>query len=310
VIERIQIVSREQWLTLRKSDVTASAVACLFGVHPYVTPLALFQEKNGLELPEIDNAVLRRGRLLEGAVAVAVEEAHPEWKLTKATEYFRDPDVRVGCTPDFFVSNDPRGLGIIQAKTVAPSVFKKAWADGPPFWIALQAATEMMLTGATWGAVAALVVDPWKMDCLIYPIPRHEGVEDRIREAVAKFWQDVEWGEEPAFDYARDGDLIAALFPAAVPLKSVDLMGDNHLPVILAERAVAKEAIRVAQDRCIEIDNEIRAKIGDAEIATLDGYVITLKTQIRRAYEVKASTSRRLNITETRERNDDAAGPY
>lgn len=301
-IERIPIKDREAWLSMRKRDVTASAVAALFGAHPYETSLGLYVEKAGLEIPPIDNAILRRGRLLEGAVAIAVEEDRPGWKLTKATDYFRDPDARIGATPDFFVEGDPRGLGIIQAKTVAPAAFKKSWNDSaPPFWIALQAATEMMLTGATWGAVAALVVDPYRMDCQIYEIPRHPGVEARIREAVAKFWDDLAAGREPDPDYGRDADLVAAMYPAAVPLKTIDLTGDNLIPVILSERAELKTRMATDEARCKEIETEIKFKMGDAEIATINGFKITHKNQHRKAYSVAATDFRVLRITDQRE---------
>lgn len=308
---RIPITDREQWLSLRKQDVTASTVAALFSMHPYASAYGLYAEKTGLELPDIDNAVLRRGRLLEHAVAIAVEEDHPEWKLEKAAHYYRDPDIRIGATPDYYVHGDDRGLGIIQAKTVAPSAFKKSWSDGNlPFWISLQAMVEMMLTGATWGAVAALVIDPFKLDCHLYPIPRHAGVEQRIREAVKQFWSDVEFAIEPEPDFKRDADLIAAMYPAAVPLKTIDLSGDNHLPVLLAERATLKDRIKFDDARCKEIETEIKSKMGDAEIATLDGFAITHKNQTRKAYTVKETSFRMLRITDHREKEDTFNGEF
>jgi predicted phage-related endonuclease len=324
-IERINVlgadgrVDRAKWLSLRKQDVTASVVGALFGTHPFTSALALYQEKNGLELPDKTNVRMRRGSRLERAVAEEVGEKRPDWKIIPAGEYLRDPDLRLGATPDFYIEGDPRGLGVLQTKVSTNKAFRAGWQKGgdrvvdeavPPFWIGLQTLTEMMLAGATWGAAAVYIDDPWCDDCHICEVARHDGAEARIKEAVAKFWLDVEFGNEPAVDYARDGDLIASLYPAAVPLKSIDLTGDNHLPVLLAERAVAKEAIRVAQERCIEIDNEVKAKMGDAEIAVIDGFAITLKNQHRKGYEVKPTSFRRLNITETRERTDDAAGPY
>lgn len=316
-VERINVigadgkVDRDRWLQLRKADVTASVVGALFGVHPYTTALEVYHEKNGLDVDDIDNAVLRRGRLLEGAVAVAVEEERPDWKITKATDYFRDPDVRIGATPDFFVAGDPRGMGVIQAKTVAPSAFKKSWSDGVPFWISLQCVVEMMLTGAAWGAVAALVVDPWKMGCHVYEVPRHPGVEARIVEAVRKFWTDFEFGVEPAVDYARDGDLIAVLNATEVAGKVIDLTGDNMLPVILAERVQLKQQVHVAQKRLIEIDNEVKSKMGDAEVAQLGDWTLTFRTQSRKGFVVKPTTFRKLNVTDNRPNQEDPDdGPF
>lgn len=306
MIERHPVTDRESWLALRKRDVTASAVAGLFGAHPYTTAMAIYAEKTGLELPEPDNAVLRRGRLLEGAVAVAAAEERPGWKIIKATEYLRDPDLRLGATPDFYIEGDPRGLGVLQAKTVAPSVFKREWQDGPPFWIALQNATELMLEyEADFGVVAALVVDPWKMDCHLFDVPRHAGVEAKITAAVRKFWDDVAAGREPAPEYGKDADLIASLYPEATPLKTVDLTGHNMLPVVLAERAQIKARMAADERRVKEIDGEVKFAMGDAEIGTLPGFSISLKTQHRKAYEVKATSFRKLTVTDHRPAGDD-----
>lgn len=301
MIERHKIKDRETWLALRKPDITASVVAALFGAHPYETALGLYAEKCGLEMPEPDNAVLRRGRLLEGAVAAAVAEQRPDWEVIKADEYLRDPELRLGATPDFYIEGDPRGLGVLQAKTVAPSAFKRHWTDGAPFWVALQNATELMLEHeAAFGMVAALVVDPWKLDCHLFDVPRHAGVEARIREAVAKFWDDVAAGREPHPDYGKDADLLAALYPQETPAKTIDLTGDNHLPVLLAEREEIKARIRVDEARCKEIETEVKFKMGDAEIATLDGFAITFRTQHRKGYEVKPTSFRALRISDNR----------
>lgn len=319
-VERINIlgadgrVDRDRWLSLRKQDVTASTVGALFGVHPYTTAAELYAQKTGVEFEEKTNVRMRRGSRLERAVAEEVAEKRPGWKISPAGVYLRDPDLRLGATPDFVIEGDPRGVGILQTKVSTLKAFKAGWKQGdevvPPFWIAMQTLTEMMLYGAAWGAVGVYIDDPWNDDCEICEIARHDAAEARIREATEKFWMDVEFGVEPAIDYARDGELIAALHPDEIPAKTIDLTGDNMLPVILAERETLNARVAADQARLIEINNEIRSKMGDAAIATLDGWVITLKTQDRRAFTVPASTSRRLNVTNTREKEIDTNGPF
>ncbi|MGY3588023.1 YqaJ viral recombinase family nuclease [Bradyrhizobium sp. USDA 4350] len=328
-VERINVlgadgrVDRDSWLSLRKRDVTASTVGALFGVHPYTTAAELYAEKTGVEFEQKTNVRMRRGSRLERAVAEEVAEKRPDWKISPAGVYLRDPDLRLGATPDFVIEGDPRGVGILQTKVTTLRAFKREWQKRgdqnvdeivPPFWIGLQTLTEMMLFGAAWGAAAVYIDDPWNDDCHICEIARHAGAEQRIRDATEKFWMDVEFGVEPAIDYARDGELISALYPEAVPLKSIDLTGDNMLPVILAERDRLKDQISDAQARCIEIDNEIRAKMGDAEIATIDGWTVTNKTFTRtikpQPFE-RETTFRKLHITDTRPKQEDAAdGPF
>lgn len=312
MIQRIPIESRDQWLALRKQDVTASAVGALFDLHPYVSRYGLFAEKTGLEVPDEMSAMLEWRLILESAVGAAVERQRPGWRIVKATEYLRDPDLRLGATPDFYIEGDPRGLGILQAKTAAPSSFAKTWTDdSPPFWIALQNSTEMMLEPRVkFGAVACLIIDPWRLECPIYEIPRHDGVESRIREAVGNFWSDVEFGVEPEPDYAKDAELIAALYPATVPLKQIDLSGDNHLPVLLTERADIKARGKTDELRLKEIDAEVKFKMADAEIAKIDGFTITNKVTHRKGYEVQPTSYRALRITDHREKEQADDGRF
>ena len=130
MIERHEITSREQWLKLRHDDITASVIGALFGVHPYTTVLKEYVKHRGVEFDNSDNSAMRRGRWLEPAVGLAVEELRPQWKLVPAKVYLRDPELRLGATPDFFIEGDPRGLGVLQAKTVAPGVYATQYAGG------------------------------------------------------------------------------------------------------------------------------------------------------------------------------------
>jgi len=302
-IERRTITGRDEWLQWRKQDVTASRVGALFGVHPYETALRLYAEKRGVEFPDADNKTMRRGRWLEPAVATAVEEERPQWQLRAPKVYLRDPDLRLGCTPDYFIDGDPRGLGVLQAKTVAPSVYARDWHNGSeiPLWITLQALTEMMLADAAFGVVAALLVDPHAMDVAILDVPRHPDSEAKIIAAVSSFWLCVATGQEPDPDFARDADVVKLLTPRETPGKQIDFSRHNELPAMLAERAALLKTMGDAEDRCDEIETEVKHLMGDAEFANgLPDWRITYKTQKRAGYTVAPKEPRVLRITDSR----------
>lgn len=289
---------------LRRQDVTASPMGALFGVHPYCTALRLYAEKRGVEFIDEDNKAMRRGRWLEPAVAKAVSEKRPDWTLHAPNVYLRDPELRLGATPDYFIQGDPRGRGVLQCKTVAPSVFHRDWDEGkePPLWVTLQIATEMMLADAAFGAIAALLVDPHQMDVFIIEVPRMAAAEGKIVDRVKEFWRMVDEADEPAPDYGRDADVIAALRPAEIKGKTVDLAGNNILPDLLEQRAALHERMKADEARCGEIDTEIRYLMGDAEIATgLADWRITYKTTKFKAYEVAARERRVLRIARRKE---------
>jgi predicted phage-related endonuclease len=297
------ITDREQWLAMRKQDVTASRVGALFGAHPYVTALKLYLEKSGVEFPEQETAVMRRGRLMEGAAALACAEERPQWTINKSLTYYRDTDLRLGATPDFLIEGDPRGRGILQTKTASPSVFEKQWDGGKsvPFWIILQTLTEMMLTNAAFGAVAVIKVDAFDLACSVIDIARHPPAEQTIIDAVKRFWDDVANGREPGPDYGKDADLLRYLAPRAAKDKIVNYAGDNELPSLLEQRATLMEKIKAEQARCDEIETQIKFKMRDAErITGLDGWSITWKNQHRDEFIMPAKDFRVFRIHDQR----------
>ena len=305
-IERRDITSRDEWLQWRKTDVTASAVGALFNCHPYTTALRLYAAKRGTEFEHADNKAMRRGRWLESSVAVAVMEERPEWRLESARQYLRDPELRLGASPDFYIRDDPRGLGICQTKTIAPSVYERDWGGGVevPLWIILQALTEAMLADASFIVIAALLVDAHNMDVSIHELPRNPAAEQKIRDAVARFWEDVEAGREPAPDFGKDADTIRAMWrKESSPPVEIDFTGNNEIPDLLAERAILKEGIKDAEARVDMIDAELRFAMKDAAVATgIDGFKLTYKTSHYKAYTVPAQDRRILRITDLRQK--------
>ncbi len=310
LIERRTITNRDEWLSWRREDITASTVGALFGAHPYVTALRLYAEKRGVEFLDQDNAVMRRGRWLEPAVAKAVGEKRPDWSLEAPNLYLRAPDLRLGATPDFFIHGDPRGLGVLQCKTVAPSVFYREWDEGrePPLWITLQCLSEMLLADATFGIVAPLLVDPHMMDVWLCDVPRNQAAETKIINAVASFWEMVREGREPEPDYGRDADVIKALTPHEITGMSVDLSGNNELPALLDQRAGLMQVIKDYEAKKEAIETEIKFLMRDAEFVTgIPDWRITYKTSDRAGYTVPPKQIRSLRITDKRPKNSEAA---
>jgi predicted phage-related endonuclease len=299
-IERVPVnpvTNREEWLAVREPDVTASVIGALWGLHPWETIAGLYAAKRGVAMPEIDptSSVIRRGNALEPVVAEEVRKQRPNWKIEPARVYLRDPSIRLGASPDFFFTDDAGRRGVLQTKTVGASRFKKEWDEiTPPFWIALQIATEMMLDDADIGAIGALVVGDYTWETHIYDVPRHPATERRIRNAVANFWDDVAAGREPTIDYARDGALLAVLYPHETPGKTIDLTGDNELPEKLDRLERLKGEIKAAKTEQDTITNEIKSKMRDAEIAMVQGWRLTLKETHRDGYTVAPTSFRQL----------------
>ena len=124
----------------------------------------------------------------------------------------------------------------------------------------LQILTQMMLTEAEFGVVAALVIGNFGEELQTYPIARNPSTEDSIRRAVAAFWQNIEDGIEPTIDYERDGPLLSVLFPREIPGKVIDLRADNRMPDLLNRLEEIDAQLKTLKAERSAIDTEIRSK--------------------------------------------------
>jgi predicted phage-related endonuclease len=308
VIQQIPITSREQWLAMRKQDITASIAGALIGLHPHETALTVYADKTGFfdkdpedgETPErTENAAMRRGRLLEPVVVEMLREDFPGYKIERGGSYYRDPLARIGATPDVLAVDEKGRPGIFQIKTVAPAAFRKSWKqeDGSfevPAWIAIQAIVEATLTGAEWAKIAVLQVDN-VLTMQTVDVPIHAGVFERIRREAFEFWANVEKGQPPKPDYSRDAKIAAMLQP--LDDNPLDLTSDNMLPGMLDERERLKAEADALEVRLKEIDGEIRNKIGAHSSAVLPGWKIASKLTERKGYTVQPTSYRPLRVT-------------
>jgi predicted phage-related endonuclease len=299
-IERHRLPGGMRLHPLRAQDLTASDIGAVAGVSKYRTPLQVYGEKTGLIVQGEESNIMRRGRWLEAAAIEALREELPGWRIEKANVYVRDAELRLGAHPDALAEDpeDPGTLVNIQIKTVSRSVFEREWADeSVPLEYQLQVLTEGLLLSANLNLIAALVIDTYSCDLVIRDVPRHAAAEARIRDIAATFWGNIAAGVRPAPDYTRDVETIEAIHHAEAG-KTIDLTGDNRLAELLPERANVKAAAAGCMQRLLEIDAEIKDKLGDAEIATLPGWRLTWKEEQRKGYTVAPSTRRPLKVTE------------
>ncbi|HEY2242722.1 MAG TPA: YqaJ viral recombinase family protein [Xanthobacteraceae bacterium] len=308
-VERLSIESRDAWLALRRQSVNASEVAIVCGEGAYGSLAELYAEKKGLRPPLVDSGVLRRGRWNEAAVFEALADERPEWQIVRAKVYLRDRELRLGCTPDgFALAPDRDGRGVIQAKTVSRSVFRRRWLDdpdspigtgeaSPPSYYVLQVITEMMLSGCSWGVLAVLIMSEFDSTLRLFDIERNPEAEGRIEGRVADFW--CRWfdpGIMPPFDPQRDELLIKSLYPQDDGTE-IDLTRDNRAAQVaddLVETMKARKRLAETEDR---LKAELQAKLGEHTFARLAGGTrLSWKTQHRRAYSVAANSYRVLKI--------------
>lgn len=306
MIEIIRPADRDAWLAARTKDVTASVAGALFGVDPYSSPYELWAEKTGRRSPDGEPSdAMERGILMEPVVVKMVQKRHPSWVIGYDGDnpvYYRDPETRIGATPDAFVVRpDRRGTGIMQIKSVSEDAFEKFWEIDPdngdvipPTWIAIQAIVEATLTNCPWACVAVVVLTrrgTFRLEPIIdIPLDNFE-FWDRLVEKVRAFWDLVATGEAPDPDWDRDGDAVLDVLRQSLPERR-DLTHDHHINdlagLYVEAKAKATEQAAIA-DR---IRPQIIHALGAAELGETERWHISARTSIR----VDGSKTRVLRI--------------
>jgi predicted phage-related endonuclease len=305
IIERHTVKPRTpEWFALRAQDLTMSEVGAVAGVDPYATAYEIWARKMGLAAPPEENAAMRLGRWAEPAVACALQEQHPEYQIDYPLNiYVRDPDIRLGGTPDATGFEHMAARIVFEFKVISRASFEANWSNGPPLGYQLQTLGNAMLLEADYGVLAALVLGWQDAELVVHRVERNERAEAGIRSIAASFWAAFDDGHAPvAPDYARDADVLRQVFkPDPDKPAPLDLSTDNRLGDMLAMRAALKAEIKEDEATCKEIDAEIVHKLNGSESATLPGWKISHTMAHRDAYQVAAKDYPVLKVTKAKD---------
>ena len=246
--------------------------------------------------PEVsDTGAMLRGELLESVGIEAIHRQHPKWIVRpniigRGGKYLRDTELRIGATPDAFVDCPDRGPGVIQIKSVEPSIFRKTWMQEgeeptPPAWIMAQVIVEAALTGVAWAAVVPVRVGH-RIDVDLIEIPIDMDVYGRIVREAAEFWQRIAIINPPQPDYRRDGKLLARLI-GPDDGTSISFAGDNEFVEAVHMRMALKERMKEIEEDLKLYETLIKDRMGSASVATTASHVITHRQQHRKSYTVR-----------------------
>lgn len=295
-IERFRITDRAAWLQWRAADLTASDIAAVAGVDEYRTALQVYGEKTGRLMPQGETNLMRRGRWMEGAALIAFRELRPDWHIVPAGIYIRDPELRIGATPDFIAEPpDENVLVNVQVKTVTRAAHER-WEGRPPLGYQLQTLTEGLLLDAARSELACLVLDTYSADMIFYDVPRHPKAEAELVRIAREFWANIAAGKMPKPDYKRDAGVLAELYPPdATEPAPRDLTGDNRLLEVLEQRDELQRVLGASEAAKKALDAEIVEKLAGSTSAIARGWkikrtMVNVKERLQPAYEYPRMT--------------------
>lgn len=290
-----------EWLEARKSGIGASEMAGLLGLGAKwaADELTLYARKVGavaengdqtermaigLALEPVILALYteRSKRFAAPAQELLRSEEHP-WALATLDAWTR-PDDGDAHYPGSF----PSDYWPLELKSTS-AYRDEDWAEGAPPHVLVQVHQQMLVTNAAQATVACLIGG---QKLAWVDVPRDERLVDEIVRAGRLFWRRVEEKDPPKPTH-RSSDVLRALFPEALPGKTVALGQDAQEFGI--EWHKWSEVRKKAEEELEGIRNLVRATMGDAEEARLpDGSRFTWKTVRKAEFVMKAQQYRQL----------------
>jgi putative phage-type endonuclease len=239
----------EEWHKLRATGVGASEVAAIAGVSPYKTAYQLWAEKRGEYKPRPIGPAGQRGVLLEDSVAKWYEEEtgrkvsespgivrlieHP-WAMASLDRTIDDSD------------------GLLEIKTSA----SPRWTLYPvPPEVEAQVQWQMMITGAPWCDVAALLGG---LTFRVERVTANAKYQDELFRRAQIFWDMVQSGNPPP-TAGSDSDAFAQVNPQA---SEEWVLADGAAERLAAAYEEAANEERMASEQLQDLAMQMKEIIG------------------------------------------------
>lgn len=277
-------MSRADWLAQRKQGIGASESAALFGLHPYISALSLYESKIRETSDENadENERMEDGRVIEPRIAARWEKATGLKCVETGSKVYRHATLpHMTCTPDRL---------ILDGSTVTNRPLELKWlenhrvGDETPEYIQIQHQHQMAVLGADSGALAILgsfrSFDHKQTE-------RHDAFIELLMEKVDEFWCRVQERRPPDADGSdATSEAIKRLYPKDRGT-TVSLGAD--IAILVRRMEGAKAAAKRIKSVVDGAENRIKMAIGDATYGELpDGTRYSFKHQKRDGYTVDA----------------------
>ena len=261
----------------RTKYIGGSDIGAILGLSQYKTPLQVWQEKVGQELPKADSLPLRFGSFAEEFIASEYAK-HSGRVVIEHTEPFIHPEhsFLVGHI-DRFVLDTPAPLfnadGMIATKTLlecktASHYVKDRWGDvgtdEVPLSYLVQCAWYLLLTGCERADLAVFFSST---DFRIYTINKDLELESILLEKAVGFWNNYVLSNTPP-PPANEADC-KLLYKQAKTAKCIE--ANSNILTLLHQLPKLNDTVSECEERISLIKQAVMEHMQDADTLTLNG---------------------------------------
>lgn len=271
----------------RRRYIGASEAAAVLGRSRWGTPLSVWAQKTGniVEPPEETNVKAKDwGKRHEPTIIQWFEEETGK-KVSHCQEQIFHPDYDfLGATVDGLIEDESAGF---EAKTADRWKAREWEGERIPEEYIIQAYHSMMVTGRRKWYIAVLIGgnDPHQK-----LVVWDQKIIDEIREREVSFWKDfVEPEIMPMQVSWKDTSTLDAMFPVADETMVVDL--DDDANKLIENLAALKQDYKNLEHQIETTENELKAKLGDAEAGRTSLYLVKWKNIVSSRFDTKTFKS-------------------
>lgn len=247
-IQYISSKDEAKWLDKRKSYITSTESASLFGLQMPSLPTAfeLWHIKRGNIDGEVEvNNYMQWGRVLEDAIKAIVEIDNPDWHIRPMEAFAYDDNTRMGASFDNVIEHPERGIGLLEIKTTSYRDYKMKFIEDdetdfiecPAYYeVQGQHQLEMMQGKYDYVCFAVAILDTREVKYIFRE--RDADMGERIKNKIEWFWK---LGDPPPADMEKDCDLLTKMQRANSNDTSADLTDDTDF-MIAADSYIAAQS--------------------------------------------------------------------
>ena len=280
-------MSREEWLMRRRKTIGGADAAGIVGLSRWASPFSVWADKTGRAAEKEDTEAMRQGRDLEDYVA-------RRWMEDTGKRVYRLPAMLyhpqypfAHADVDRMVTGENAGL---ECKTTFSLDLKQFNGVEFPVQYYAQCVHYLAVTGADRWYLAVLA---YGRGFFTFVLERDQAEIDALMAAEADFWKLVEQDTPPDADGSEaTSAALRELYPISEHT-AADLFGRD---TVLKEYMRLKEDKKTLDTRLGEIENTIKADMGEAESGFCGLFHISWKSQTRQSFQTKEFAKDHPNI--------------
>ena len=294
-------MSREEWLERRRKTIGGSDAAGIVGLSKWASPFSVWADKTGRAAEKADTEAMRQGRDLEDYVARRWMEKTGKRVYRLAAMLYNPQYSFAHADVDRMVMGENAGL---ECKTTFSLDLKQFNGVEFPVQYYAQCVHYLAVTGAERWYLAVLA---YGRGFFTFVLERNQAEIDALMTAEAAFWKQVEQDISPAADGSE---------ATTAALQEVYPVSRNTTTALFGRDTVLQEYMRLKEDkkaldfRIGEIENTIKADLGNSESGSCGLFNVSWKSQTRQTFQAKEFAKDHPPIDLTKKKKNTSLRPF